>query len=203
LKELIKISKNISQCTACALSNTRTQTVAGSGSQSAEIMFIGEAPGSKEDLHGLPFVGRSGDLLDELLVSINLDRQSVFITNLIKCRPPDNRDPLTKEIQACKEFLKKQLQHINPKVIVTLGRHAFSYFFPNANVQSSRGQIMPLGELSVFPVYHPAAALYNPKLKSVLQDDFKKLSDYLQNSITNKKISKTPSNEAKQLNLFE
>ena len=165
MQELNEIASQISTCTACILSKTRTQTVPGSGDAKAEIMFVGEAPGFNEDQQGIPFVGRAGNLLSELLSSIEVNRESVYITNIIKCRPPENRDPNKEEVDACKNFLKMQITQINPKIIVTLGRHAFSYFFPDMDARSARGKFTSLEKLNILPIYHPAAALYNPKLK--------------------------------------
>ena len=203
MQALTEIALGISRCTACNLSKNRTQTVPGDGNPKSEVMFVGEAPGFNEDQQGIPFVGRAGSLLNELLNSIELNRESVYITNLVKCRPPDNRDPSKQEIDACRKFLKMQISQINPKIIVTLGRHAFSYFFPDIEARSARGKFMPLGDLSIFPVYHPAAALYNPKLKKVLEQDFQKISDYLQNYSGQKDVTKTTSNTTKQLSFFE
>ena len=138
-------------------------------------MFVGEAPGFNEDQQGIPFVGRAGNLLIELLSSIEMNRESVYVTNLVKCRPPKNRDPKTQEIDACRKFLEMQIIQINPKIIVPLGRHAFSFFFPHTDARSARGKFMSLKNLTIFPIYHPAAALYNPKLKSVLKQDFQKI----------------------------
>ena len=203
MQALTEIALEISQCTACNLSKNRTQTVPGDGNPKAEIMFVGEAPGFNEDQQGIPFVGRAGNLLNELLNSIELNRESVYITNLVKCRPPDNRDPNKQEINLCRKFLKMQILQINPKIIVPLGRHAFSYFFPNTKARSARGKFIPLGKLRIFPIYHPAAALYNPKLKMVLEQDFQKIFDYLQNYSGQKDVTKTTPNTTKQLIFFE
>ena len=203
MQELNEIAKEISQCTACILSKTRTRTVPGTGNSKAEIMFVGEAPGFSEDQQGMPFVGRAGNLLNELLSSIEMNRESVYVTNLVKCRPPQNRDPRTQEIDACRKFLKMQITQIKPKIIVTLGRHAFSFFFPHADARSARGKFMSLENLNIFPIYHPAAALYNPKLKTVLQQDFQQISAFIQNYPKQEKSAKTTSNTTKQLSFFE
>ena len=203
LQELNEIVKEISHCTACILSKTRTQTVPGTGNSKAEIMFVGEAPGFNEDQQGIPFVGRAGNLLIELLSSIEMNRESVYVTNLVKCRPPKNRDPNTQEIDACRKFLEMQILQINPKIIVTLGRHAFSFFFPHTDAKSARGKFMALKNLTIFPIYHPAAALYNPKLKSVLKQDFRKISAFIQNYPKQEESTKTTSNTTKQLSFFE
>ena len=203
MQELNEIASQISTCTACILSKTRTQTVPGSGDAKAEIMFVGEAPGFNEDQQGIPFVGRAGNLLSELLSSIEVNRESVYITNIIKCRPPENRDPNKEEVDACKNFLKMQITQINPKIIVTLGRHAFSYFFPDMDARSARGKFTSLGKLNILPIYHPAAALYNPKLKIVLQQDFQRISAFLKKPPKQEQFTETASNITKQLNLFE
>lgn len=169
--------QEIQSCTRCALSQKRTRTVPGEGSLAAAVVFIGEGPGYHEDKQGRPFVGAAGQFLDELLESIGLKREDVYITNMIKCRAPNNRDPLPAEIQACRPYLDKQLEMIGPKVLVTLGRHSFSRFFPGESIGKARGQARRMEGLVVYPMYHPAAALHNPKLRSVIESDFKKLPD--------------------------
>ncbi len=133
-------------------------------------MFIGEGPGFYEDRDGRPFIGQAGQLLDELLASIGLRRDDVFITNMVKCRPPNNRDPLPEEILACRTHLDKQLEMISPKVVVTLGRHSFSKFFPGEAISKARGKSRSWKGRTVFPMYHPAAALHNPKLRPVIEN---------------------------------
>lgn len=152
----------------------------GEGSGVAGIYFIGEGPGYHENEQGRPFVGSAGQLLTELLRSIGLERRAVWITNVVRCRPPDNRDPMPEEIGACESFTKRQLAILQPKVIVTLGRHAMGRFLPGESISRVHGQPRRSGEYIVFPMYHPAAALHQPSLKQQLVDDFRKLSDFLE-----------------------
>jgi DNA polymerase len=153
-----------------------TQLVMGDGSLDAEIVFIGEAPGKNEDMQGLPFVGASGRFLDEMLAAARLQRTDIYITNIVKYRPPNNRDPLPVEKQAFAPYLTRQLEIIQPKVIVTLGRHSMEYFLPGERIGAIHGQPrrVQMGELSllVVPLYHPAAALYNGSMRQTLIDDF-------------------------------
>jgi DNA polymerase len=153
--------------------------VPGSGSQNASVLFIGEGPGKKEDETGKPFVGAAGKFLDTLLASIDLDRQKVFIANVVKCRPPNNRDPLPQEIASCKPYLKRQIVAIQPKIIATLGRFSLNLFLPKAQISRDHGQPQKLDNLTILPLYHPAAALYNGSLREVLLQDFQILKKLL------------------------
>ena len=191
----------IKSCTLCTLSEKRTQAVPGEGSVDADIMFVGEGPGFYEDRDGRPFVGPAGKFLDELLQSIGLRRETVYITNMVKCRPPNNRDPLPGEVNACRPYLDSQLEMIGPEVIVTLGRHSFSKFFPSQSLTKSRGRPQRWRSLTVYPIYHPAAALHNPRLRSVIVEDFSRLPDIV---LTAREASQEPeAAETRQLNLFE
>jgi uracil-DNA glycosylase family 4 len=155
--------------------------VPGDGNPDAEIVFIGEAPGAQEDKQGRPFVGNSGKLLAELLATIGLSREDVYITNVVKFRPPDNRDPTAKEKEACMPFLRDELSIIKPKVIVPLGRHALSHFTKDSTIGEAHGHPLPTTEdYAVFPMYHPAAALHNPGLRKTLKDDFAALGAFLE-----------------------
>lgn len=178
--QIESLSREISACIKCALCKSATQAVPGSGNPNAEIVFIGEAPGFYEDLQGLPFVGRSGKLLDFLLGQIKLNRSDVWIGNIIKHRPPDNRDPSLEEIAICKDFLARQLEIINPKVIVTLGRFSMNYFLPNTTISMSHGKPHQLDKFIVYPLYHPAAGLRNPAIKRQLIEDFLKIPDIIE-----------------------
>ncbi len=176
--------KMMRECT-CALRAEATQAVPGKGSASAEILFIGEAPGKKEDESGVPFVGAAGKFLDEMLSSISLKREDIYITNIVKYRPPDNRDPSPEEIAACREWLSEQIQIIQPKIIVTLGRHALEHFIPGEKISLVHGQafhrVFPdIGEQVFFVLYHPAAALYNGSMRATLLEDFKKIPRVLE-----------------------
>ena len=165
-------------------------------------MLIGEAPGSNEDKKGKPFAGRAGSLLDELLISSGIERSEVYITNMLKCRPPNNRDPQLAEIAACEPYLDLQISLVNPSVIVTLGRFSFAKFFPQVTLSSSRGIIRDWKGIKILPVYHPAAALYNPSLKPKLIEDFQKITAMVGKK-ANTDISNSQTLPNTQLNLFE
>ena len=196
--DLQEIAEQVRNCRKCDLWKTRTHAVPGEGNPHAEIMFIGEAPGENEDLEGRPFVGAAGKLLTKLITEVlGLKREDVFITNVVKCRPPNNRDPTEEEIIACGPYLKAQIDIIRPKVIVTLGRHSTSYIFSLMGRQFSsitrvRGKEFEWKKdentvIKVFPTYHPAAALYNPNLRKVLEEDFKKIKEMLNS--TSKRVT--------------
>jgi uracil-DNA glycosylase family 4 len=166
-------------CT-CKLKEQATQAVPGDGSATAEILFVGEAPGKNEDLQGKPFVGAAGKFLSEMLATINLKREDIYITNVVKYRPPNNRDPLPEEIDACMPWLHEQIKIIQPKIIVTLGRHALEHFIPGKMISQVHGQAFrrsfpDIGEQVFFSLYHPAAALYNGSMRETLIKDFKKI----------------------------
>ena len=179
-----RLNKQIAQCTRCRLCRSRTNTVPGDGSVDADIMFIGEAPGRSEDLKGLPFVGRAGAILDELLGSVNLSRDEIYICNILKCRPPGNRDPSDKEIEACVGSLEIQIKTIDPKIIATLGRFSTAYILQRFHIESAKiselhGKIVdaqtPFGLKRIVPLFHPAVATYNPAKLDVLLKDFQVL----------------------------
>ncbi len=172
---LKKIAEDVSSCNKCELYHSREKGVPGEGPSNAEIIFIGEGPGFHENMQGRPFVGAAGDLLVELLDSIGMKREDVFITNVVKCRPPGNRDPAPEELKACNLFLDQQLQIINPSVIVTLGRFSMAKFFPHAKISEIHGQPTRVKGMLVVPFFHPAAALHRPSLRSVVEEDFAKL----------------------------
>jgi DNA polymerase len=174
------LAVEIRACTACPLHRGARQAVPGEGSGESGIFFLGEGPGYNEDLQGRPFVGAAGQLLDELLAGIGLDRSKVFITNVVRHRPPENRDPLPDEVAACDVWLRRHFDLLQPKVIVTLGRHAMYKFFPNESISRVHGKIRKTPEgLVVFPMYHPAAALHQPALRSALVADMAALALYL------------------------
>ena len=183
--ELASVARDASTCTACGLSATRTQTVPGEGSPTAALVFVGEAPGAREDLAGRPFVGAAGRLLDDLLASIGLQREEVFILNTVKCRPPENRNPQRSEIAACAPLLSRQLAALQPRVIATLGRHALAVFAPSAKIAEVHGRPYAQTESDqhrgavLFPLYHPAAALHNGSLRPTLERDMAALRAYL------------------------
>ena len=179
MADLTALHQAIHGCTDCGLHRSRTNAVPGEGSPQADLMFIGEGPGFYEDAQGRPFVGPAGQFLDELLASIGLDRKDVFITNMVKCRPPNNRDPFPGEMEACAKHLDAQIAAINPKVIVPLGRHALARWFPNESIGKLRAKPRRFGETILFPLYHPAAALHNGGLRSTIVEDFRMLGELL------------------------
>ncbi len=171
----------IKDCTRCPLGETRTNLVLGVGSEDAEVMFVGEAPGFHEDKQGIPFVGPAGQLLDQLLGSIGLERPQVYIANTLKCRPPDNRDPMPEELETCTPFLIKQIDLIKPRIICTLGNHATKILLKTSTgITQLHGKMMRKGGLAYVPLFHPAAALHKPPLKSVLIEDFQRLREHLE-----------------------
>ncbi|MDE3229341.1 MAG: uracil-DNA glycosylase [Chloroflexota bacterium] len=168
------VAAEVRVCTKCDLCKGTKNGVPGEGSAEAEVMFIGEGPGFHEDRQGKPFVGPAGQFLNELLASIGLDRSTVFITNVVKHRPPDNRDPLPEEITACGEYLTRQIAALNPKVIVTLGRFSMARFFPNARIGVIHGQAKKIDGRIVVAMYHPAAALHQSSLRQTVEEDFRR-----------------------------
>ena len=176
------IADEVAVCTRCPLYKGTKNPVPGAGHPSAQIMFIGEGPGYYEDQKGLPFVGRSGDYLNQLLQLIGLDRDKVFITNVVKHRPPDNRDPLPDEIMACKPYLDRQIELIQPAVIVTLGRFSMARYFPKGKISQIHGQPKYEGEpvIAYYPLFHPAAVLRNPDLRKVMEADVRRLSEIVE-----------------------
>lgn len=212
---LEQVALEVSNCTKCVLQYSRKKAVPGEGPSNAEIMFIGEGPGFYENEQGRPFVGAAGKFLDELLESIGMKRSSVFITNVVKCRPPGNRDPLPEEIQTCtSNYLEKQIQAISPKVIVTLGRFSMGYFLPDARISAVHGQaIWSKGRLIV-PMYHPAAALHQQSLRPVMEKDFSRLPELISKAVAANAAKdpgkkdlqpggeEPPKSEPKQLSMF-
>ena len=187
-KQWEDLTKKIQQCQQCPLGSQRTQPVIGEGSLDADIMFIGEAPGRNEDIQGVPFVGRAGKILDKLLAHINLKREDVVIANILKCRPPGNRNPQKNEVECCTPFLDAQIEIIKPKFLVPLGNFSYRYLLSKYGVSHDKistdhGTVFKkqtlLGTLHIFPMYHPAVATYNPNQLSVLLKDFEVLDSYL------------------------
>jgi DNA polymerase len=177
---LRELYERIADCPNCELARTRTQTVPGSGPASAEVIFIGEAPGQREDQQGLPFVGPAGRFLDELLAVAGWSREDVYIANVVKCRPPGNRDPLPEEIAACRPYLDEQFAVVDPRLVVTLGRFSMQRWFPNAAISRIHGNPRYLEDgRVVVPMYHPAAALHNGSLRDVIVEDFRALPGLL------------------------
>lgn len=178
--EYAQLREKINKCKDCRLCEGTNNAVPGEGSENADIMFIGEAPGKAEDQQGKPFVGAAGKFLTKMIESIGLSRDDVFITNIVKHRPPDNRDPLEDEVEKCSAFLEEQIRIIKPKLIVTLGRHAMNRFIPGLKISVDHGQAKRAGGINnqrqvYFPSYHPASALYNPGLRDTLIRDMHKI----------------------------
>lgn len=206
---LANIASEISVCTKCALHETRKKAVPGEGPADAEIMFIGEGPGFHEGEQGRPFVGASGKFLDQLLEQAGLTRADVFIANVVKCRPPGNRDPQAEELDACNAYLEAQIEAIDPSIIVTLGRISMGKFIPGVKISAVHGRMHKVGERFVIPMFHPAAALHQPALKPSILADFANLPDQLNEArkalgrkvIEKKAVSLKPE-KPKQLSLF-
>ncbi|NOS67219.1 MAG: uracil-DNA glycosylase [Candidatus Peribacteraceae bacterium] len=177
---LSDLQSKLREWKGCALHKTATQAVLGEGNPNADVMFIGEAPGQKEDELGRPFVGAAGQFLDELLGTIGLKRADVYISNVVKYRPPGNREPTPEEKEQCMPWLKMEIAIIKPKVIVPLGRHALGHFFTKLSITEAHGKAQKLTDtVTVFPIYHPAAALHNGGLRQALYDDFQALGKFL------------------------
>ncbi|HTK07675.1 MAG TPA: uracil-DNA glycosylase [Ktedonobacteraceae bacterium] len=172
---LKEVAAEVAVCKKCNLCKTRTKAVPGEGNVSARVLFIGEGPGFHEDKQGRPFVGPAGQFLDELLGSINLKRGDVFITNVVKCRPPGNRDPLPEEITSCDSYLDRQIAAIKPQVIVTLGRYSMAKFFGGEKISTIHGRARKKDGYICIAMYHPAAGLHQASLKDVIREDFKKI----------------------------
>lgn len=175
MQALAQLHSEIAACRDCELSAHRTRVVPGEGSGTSQIVFIGEAPGFNEDQQGRPFVGAAGKFLDELLASVGLRRQEVYICNVLKCRPPGNRDPLPGEIAACRKWLDRQLALISPRIIVTLGRYSMARYFPGSTISKIHGKERRVDGTIYFPMYHPAAALHQQSLRETIQIDMKRI----------------------------
>lgn len=200
MSELERLAAEVRECTKCPLHRGRTHAVPGEGPADADIMFIGEGPGFHEDQQGRPFVGAAGEFLEELLDSIGLTREQVYITNVIKCRPPGNRDPLPREVNACEPYLDRQIALIEPTVVVTLGRFSMARAFPNARISHVHGAPRKIKGVVYYPMYHPAAALHRPSLRGTVEEDMRQIPDVLE------RVDEIPESEpppqAEQLALF-
>lgn len=186
---LQQIAGQITECKNCQLSFSRKKAVPGEGPANAQIMLIGEGPGFYENEQGRPFVGAAGQFLDELLEKAGVGRSSVFITNVVKCRPPGNRDPLPEELSACNAYLEKQIDTINPLIIVTLGRYSMAKFLPNVRISEVHGKPAWVHGRLIVPMFHPAAALHQPSLKTSVERDFARLPEWIQQAQQNGKDS--------------
>ena len=205
---LAQIAKEVSVCTNCTLHESRKKSVPGEGPANAEIMFIGEGPGFHENEQGRPFVGAAGKFLDQLLAQAGVTRSEVFIGNVVKCRPPENRDPLPDELSACDVYLERQIEAINPSIIVTLGRFSMGKYLQGAKISQIHGQMRKVGERYVISMFHPAAALHQAALKPAILADFAKLPELLEEaraalgrSAPVKKVAELKE-DLQQLNLF-
>ncbi len=198
---LTDLAKEVAGCSQCRLAQGRTRAVPGEGPENAAIMFIGEGPGFHEDQQGRPFVGAAGQFLDELLQSIGLKRADVYITNVVKCRPPANRDPQPDEMAACQAYLDRQIALIKPKVIVTLGRYSMARAFPDEKISAIHGKPRKVGEIVYVPMFHPAAALHQPALRKTVEEDFAKLPQILAD-LAKVEEAALPPDEPQQLSLF-
>ncbi|MFN2519653.1 MAG: uracil-DNA glycosylase family protein [Candidatus Limnocylindria bacterium] len=199
---LASLAAEIRACTSCPLHRTARQAVPGEGSAASGILMLGEAPGYHEDVQGRPFVGAAGQLLDELLAEIGLDRASVFITNVVRHRPPENRDPLPEEVLACDQWLRRHIEALRPRVIVTLGRHAMTRFLPGESISRIHGKARRANGQLIFPVYHPAAALHQPSLRAELAADFRALGAFLAATAQPRAPEPAEKKPADQMTLF-
>ncbi len=200
MSALSELCQEICTCQRCqSLVKNRTKVVPGGGMEHADIMFIGEAPGWHEDQQGIPFVGPAGLFLNELISSIGLGRDQVYITNVVKCRPPENRDPLPVEIQACRNWLDRQIELIRPKMIVTLGRYSMAMFFPGKSIGKIHGTALKQDNIIYYAMYHPAAALHQQSLRQTIQADMLKIPSLLTQAETVSEADKQP----EQLSMFE
>lgn len=202
-ERLADIAEEIRGCQQCRLAGSRTNAVPGEGPANSRIMFIGEGPGFHEDQQGRPFVGAAGGFLEELLDSIGLGRRDVYITNLVKCRPPGNRDPQEDELEICtSNYLDRQIEIINPDVIVTLGRFSMARYFAGAKISQIHGQPKVVGGRLVVPMYHPAAALHQPSLRSVVEEDFSHLPEWIERADDMEPAEAPMDDDPQQLSLF-
>jgi len=198
--ELDELYREITHCQKCILSRSRRNAVPGEGPEEAEIVFVGEAPGFHEDQQGRPFVGSAGKFLEELLATIGFKREDVYICNVIKCRPPGNRDPLPNEIEACQPYLDRQLGLLKPKIVVILGRFSLGRFFPEAKISTVHGHPRKVEGVIYYPLYHPAAALHQPRWRPVLEEEFKRIPELL--AQMERLPDEGPKENAQQLTLF-
>ncbi|MBA7474221.1 Type-4 uracil-DNA glycosylase [subsurface metagenome] len=200
MPSLSELYQEVARCQKCeALVKNRTRVVPGDGPEDADVMFVGEAPGWHEDQQGLPFVGPAGLFLEQLLASINLNRRQVYIANVIKCRPPGNRDPLPSETDNCREWLERQIEIIHPKIIVTLGRYSMGLFFSGKSISKIHGTAEKRGDIIYYAMYHPAAALHQQSLRRAIEEDMLKIPSLLTEAESVPEAKEQP----QQLNMFE
>lgn len=201
-EELRAVALEVAVCEDCKLHLSRKNAVPGEGPPNAQLMFIGEGPGFHENEQGRPFVGAAGRFLEELLGSIGMSREEVFIGNVVKCRPPGNRDPEQQEIEACSKYLERQIKAIDPKVIITLGRFSMARYFPNARISKIHGRPAEVDGRLIVPMYHPAAALHQPSLRDVVKADFAKLPGLIEGGATVAESEEGTPSDPEQLSLF-
>lgn len=204
-KLLEQIAKQIIKCKLCRLWRTRNKVVPGNGNPRSTVAFVGEGPGYNEDQQGLPFVGRAGDLLNELLRAIGTRRDEVWIGNVIKCRPPENREPMVDELHTCRPYLNEQLKAVNPKMVVPLGRYALAHFLPDKKISESHGKPFNLAGKIVYPLYHPAAALRSPKVLLQLKSEFRRIPAILKMDLaqlTEVLVNHKKNNNKNQVSMF-
>ena len=199
MSALTEIYEEIAICQECEIAKYRNKVVPGEGAEDADILFIGEAPGWHEDQQGRPFVGPAGKYLDELLALIKLERKQVYIANVIKCRPTDNRDPLPVEIANCRKWLDRQIELIRPKIIVTLGRYSMARFFPGKSISKIHGTVQKRDNTLYYAMYHPAAALHQQSLRPIIEADMLKIPSLLAQLETMSEAKPEP----QQLKMFE
>ena len=199
MSALSELNEQIALCNKCEIAKYRTRVVPGEGTENADIMFIGEAPGWHEDQQGRPFVGSAGQFLDRLLASIGFNREHVYIANVIKCRPGGNRDPLPAEIDNCRNWLDRQIEIIRPRMIVTLGRYSMAKFFPGKTISKIHGTAREQDGIIYYAMYHPAAALHQQKLRQTIEDDMLRIPSLLAEA----DVVKETESEPQQLNLFK
>ncbi len=192
-EQLAAIAAEISGCRKCPLAETRTNTVPGEGSTTAEIMFVGEGPGKDEDLSGRPFVGRAGKLLDQLIEALPMRREDVYIANVVKCRPPNNRDPERREVAQCSDYLYRQIDAVDPLVIVPLGRHALEWFEPKRRITASNGKVLRHGNRVLMPLLHPSAGLRSTENARMLREGIHNLRDAMLEGIRVRRDAATSS----------
>ena len=202
MSALSDLYKEIEHCQDCELAKQRTKVVPGEGPEDATLLFIGEAPGWNEDQQGRPFVGQAGKFLEELLASINLNRDQVYIANVIKCRPPGNRDPLPAEILACSKWLKRQIESIKPRMVVTLGRYSMAKYFPNQPISKIHGKAKKENGIIYYAMYHPAAALHQGNLRKVIEEDMLKIPQILDQVEKAVETETKTGEDPQQLSLF-
>ena len=202
METLDEVARRVRACTDCPLSRGRTNAVPGEGPENSEIMFIGEGPGYQEDRQGRPFVGPAGKFLEELLKSIGYSREEVYIANMVKCRPANNRDPLPSEIEACSKYLDRQIELIRPKLVVTLGRFSMSKFLPGESISRVHGKARNVNGLTIFPIMHPAAALHRQENRKTIEDDFHAIPALLKQPAPEPIVELTETPKPEQLSMF-